>query len=263
LISSAEDGSLELTRDARPASAGGPTVVGILEGNRADTAFLATGDEADDAETVRSKRDELTKAIGRDAIVPDPDTYEDTSFYEALTTLYEAFKGENALRRAAEERAEELDTQVASLIQLNTDQKNDFDARAKELTDELAQVRADRDTHRADRDAAVEALRTEFDARRLQADADLTAERQQKATLERNLAELQARFRAQQARFGGGLAGPGELSTARQPDGRVLTAIPADEVVYIDLGRNRGLTLGLQFSVYSEATGIPADGRAK
>jgi hypothetical protein len=261
LITSTEDSSLELIREAKPGSAGGPTVVGILEENRAETAFLATGEEADDAETVRSKRDQLLEAIER--VVPDPDAYADMSFYDALSTLYEAFKGGDALRRAAEKRAADLDTQVASLMQGNADQKNDFDARAKELTDELAQVRAERDANRADRDAAIEALRAEFDARRLQADADLTAERQQKATLERNLAEVQARFRAQQERFGGGSAGPGELSTARQPDGRVLTAIPGDEVVYVDLGRERGVTLGLQFSVYSAATGIPADGRGK
>ena len=263
LISGTEASSLELIRDARPGSAGGPTVVGILEGNRAETAFLATGDETDNAETVRSKRNQLTEAIDRDGLVSDPEAYEDASFYEAMTTLYGAFKSENALRHAAEERVAELDAQVASLIQLNSDQKNDFDARAQELTDELAQVRADADAHRADRDAGIETLRSEFDARRLQADADLTRERQQKATLERNLAELKARFSAQQERFGGGLAGPGDLATARQPDGRVLTAIPGDAVVYIDLGQRQSLTLGLRFSVYSSDTGIPPDGQGK
>ncbi len=263
LISSKEDSSLELIRGARAGSAGGPTVVGILEENRGDTAYLATGDETDDAETVRSKRDRLLEAIDLDGVVANPEAYEDASFYEAMTTLYEGFKGEHALRLSAEGRVADLDTEVAGLIQLNADQRNDFDSRAKELSDELAQIRADRDAYRTDRDAAIEALRSEFDSRRLQADAELTRERQEKATLERNLAELQARYRTQQERFGGGLAGPADLATARQPDGRVLTAIPGDQVVYIDLGQEQGLTLGLRFSVYSQDADIPADGRGK
>jgi hypothetical protein len=59
------------------------------------------------------------------------------------------------------------------------------------------------------------------------------------------------------------MIGPQELSTARQPDGRILTAVPGDEVVYIDLGRNDRLVLGIAFAVYSADDGIPADGRAK
>jgi len=56
---------------------------------------------------------------------------------------------------------------------------------------------------------------------------------------------------------------PNELATARKPDGEILTAVPGDGVVYINLGRNNGLTLGLQFAVYSAETGIPANGVGK
>ncbi|UCE59112.1 MAG: hypothetical protein JSU63_16910 [Phycisphaerales bacterium] len=263
LISQAEQSSITLIGNARPSKQGGPTVVGILEGNRADTAFLASGNEADDAATIRAKRDQLVQIIQDDGFVPDPDSYFDLSFYEGMSTLYEGFKAENALRRAAEDRAAELDTRVASLIELNETQKSDFDARAKEFADDLVRIQEERDTSIAQRDAAVAELQREFEERRVQADAELTRERQDKATLEGNLAELRDRFRAQQQRFGGVLAGPDDLATAREPDGYVLTAIPGDEVVYIDLGREDNLTLGLQFSVYSSRLGIPADGQAK
>jgi len=263
LISRDEDSSLELIRDARPAGEGGPTVVGLLEGNRGETAFLATGERADDASTVRSKRDQILDAIVVDGIVPDTDSFEDASFHTAMTMLYQAFKSEHAQRTAVDERLAELDAQVATLIERNTEQKNDFDRRAKELSDELASLRADHEAYSAEREAAIADLQREFETRREQGTADLTRERERRAAMERNLAELQGRFQAQQERFGELMVGPEELATVRQPDGRVLTAIPGDEVVYIDLGREDGLTLGLQFSVYSSDTGIPADGRSK
>ena len=59
------------------------------------------------------------------------------------------------------------------------------------------------------------------------------------------------------------LIGPERLATARQPDGKILTAVPGDQVVYIDLGQKDTLTLGLQFTVYSAKTGIPPDGHGK
>ena len=263
LISRDQDSSLELIRNARPHSEGGPTVVGLLEQHRGDTALLATGERADDASSVRSKRDQLLDSIGVDAIVSEPDSYEDASFSSALSMLYEEFKSEHAQRAAMEERLTELDAQVATLVDRNMEQKNDFDKRAKELSDELASVRADHDSYRTERESAIADLQKEFDDRREQGTADLTRERERRASTEHNLTELQARFKAQQERFGELLVGPEELATAREPDGSVLTAIAGDDVVYIDLGREDGITLGLQFSVYSASTGIPVDGRSK
>ena len=52
-------------------------------------------------------------------------------------------------------------------------------------------------------------------------------------------------------------------TTARQADGRILTAFPGDDVVYIDLGAEDRLMLGLQFSVYSAEMGIPPNGQGK
>jgi len=263
LISPSEESSLTLVRNSRPSKEGGPTVVGILEQNRADTALVATGDTADDAATVRTKRDQLLETIARDQVVPDAGAFADASFYEGMTTLYEAFKSEHELRSAAEQRVVELDAELASMVQRNAEQKNDFDARAKKLADRLAEVEADRDAYRAEREASVAALETEFDEQRAQADADLTRERQRRTALESNLVDLRDRYRSLQHRLGAAQVGPDELGPARKADGIVLTAVPGDEVVYIDLGRDDRLTIGLQFSVYPAAEGIPADGRAK
>jgi hypothetical protein len=106
-------------------------------------------------------------------------------------------------------------------------------------------------------------MEREFDTRRQQSDADLTQERRRSAELEEQLTQAQNRFTELQEKLGSLMAGPQALSTAREPDGSVITAIPGDEVVYINLGRNERLVLGLRFAVYSADDGIPADGRAK
>lgn len=263
LISSNEKNSLDFVRDARPAQEGGPTVVGLIEGARKETALLATGNGEDDPETVRTKRDDLVATIISDDIVPKPRTYEGASLWDCLGGLYDSYKSERALRLTAEDRVAELEAEVANLVQLNADQKADFDERARQLGERLAQVEADREAYRKERDAAVEQLERQFEARIAQADADLTAERQKRLAIERDLQELRERFMAYQAKFGGLMLGPDEMATARQPDGKILTAVPGDPVVYIDLGRDDRMILGMRFSVYSAETGIPPGGEGK
>jgi hypothetical protein len=124
-------------------------------------------------------------------------------------------------------------------------------------------VEAARDEYRSQRDATLAQLEQEFETISDQNTAALTNERQMRQQCEENLTEAQERFRILRRRLGDMMVGPEELATARTPDGKILTAVPGDEVVYIDLGRKDGLTLGLQFAVYSADVGIPEDGRSK
>ncbi len=261
LISPAEQQSLKLIRTAQPS---GPTVVGLLEQARRETALLASGNEDDDPEAIRAKRNQWVEAIQNDEDeVPDAGAFTGVSLYEALMLLHQAYKNEHELLGEAQDHVETLDAEVARLVQLNADQKNGFDELSRDLRDQLVQSEAGRKACRTERDAGIQKLAEEFDARRAQCDADLTAERQRSAALVESLSELRRRYAAREERFGELLIGPEELATARQADGTVLMAMPGDDVVYIDLGREAGITLGLQFSVYSQDSGIPADGRAK
>jgi len=236
--------------------------VGLLEEARSQTATLTTG-EAVSAAEVRTKRDQLLRLIRSEGIVSKPDAFEDVSYHDALARLYEAFKAEHALRTTVEDRAAQLEAQVTQSVEAGTKLKNDFDKQARDTAQQLSQIEADRTAYRTDRDKGVEKLEREFEDGRKRNDADLTKERQQRASAEKRLVDLQKRIAAQQEKLGGLLIGPQKLATARQPDGKVLTAVPGDEVVYINLGRQHGLTLGLQFAVYSARTGIPEDGRGK
>ncbi len=260
LITSAEERSIPLVQTAR---AGGPTVVGLVEGARAETARLAVG-EADAAPaTVAGKLDQQLRTIQTERLVSDPARYEDLSYDQALSTLYAEFSTIYGLKREAADRVTELQAEVERLVEQTAQQKNELDTRARELGDQLAQEQAARAQYRADRDEEIVRIKEEYEQRHAEDSRDLTEARQRASLLEERVTLLQDRLQAMQEQFGELMIGPEPLATARRADGRVLTAIPGDDVVYIDLGQKQKLTLGLRFAVYSAETGIPADGRAK
>jgi FtsZ-binding cell division protein ZapB len=260
LISDAEHKSVTLFQAAKKE---GPTVVGLLEKARGETARLATGNAADDTATVRLKLDKILQAVRSERLVPQAEAYGDVSFQEALNMLYEVFGAQHAQLRAASERVAQLEGEVDRLGKSGAELRSDFERRARELSDQLAEVEADRATKLRERDETLTRLQRAFEEGKQQSDADVTKARQQVSALEEKRARLQERFAVYQEKFGELLIGPEELATARQPDGRILTAIPGDNVVYIDIGRRDSLVMGLQFGVYSAETGIPTDGRAK
>lgn len=262
LIAPAERNAVPLFKQARE---GGPTVVGLLEGARKDTAALATGNEMDDAAAVRAKLDDLLRTIRSDGFVSESEAqdYQDVSYHDALTMLYGEFGKNQALLADATDRVAQLEGEVDKLIEGNAQEKNNLDMRAQEISQQLADVEKDHTQYRRERDEQVAALERRNEDHRRQADADLTEERQRSAELDARVVELQQRTQALHEKFSGLMIGPQELGTARQPDGRILTAVPGDGVVYIDRGRNDRLVLGMIFAVYSAGDGIPADGRAK
>ena len=255
LISSSEERSVELFKSASPQR----TAVGLLEAARAQTAEVATGEKSDDAGAVASKRDELLRTIREDGVVSKPKRFDGTSYHEALTILYGAFKSENTLRTNAQDRVGQLEAEVDHLAKATNQQKNDFDQRAKELADQLAEAEAQRDQFRQQHTQQLADLGRDFEDRRQQTEVDLTKERQDNKALQDQVSKLEERLAA----ISEVLPGPKDMATARQADGRLLTAITGDDVVYINRGRQHRLTLGLRFAVYPAGAGIPVDGNAK
>ncbi|MCO6439255.1 MAG: hypothetical protein J5J06_19355 [Phycisphaerae bacterium] len=261
LITSSQRNAIPQFQEAKP---GGPTLAGLLEDARRQTAEIATGGEGgDNVATVRTKRDELVKMIERDRVTPDSGEYAGLSLLQVSRKLYESLKSSQLARTAAENRVAELEGQVDQQIQTNLAQKTEFEKRAQEMAGQVEEVETSRAAFRREQQEAKDKLQRDFEQRLQQNDTVLAQVRQSRATLEEENRELQERFRAQQAKFSELLVRPEELGTARKPDGMVLTAIPGDEVVYINLGRKDRLTLGLQFTVYTAEDGIPASGRGK
>jgi len=258
-----EDRSIEVVKTAKPASEGGPTVVGLLEQSRSQTAALATGVAGDDVATIRTKRNQLVGDIQTGKLLSDAAAFQDASFLDVSTKLYASYKSLHDKWKKAEESLVSLDDEVGKLRDASTAFKTDCDGRMKGLGDELAKVEADRNTTRKEREDGVAQIEGDFKKQSDQNTSELTKVRQTNQACQQQLAESRDRYGALREKLGGMIGGPGELSTARQPDGKVLTAIPGDPVVYINLGAQSALTLGLQFAVYSSETGIPADGRSK
>lgn len=261
--SAEEDRSIEVVKSAKPASEGGPTVVGLLEQSRSQTALLATGVPGDDVGTIRTKRNDLVSGIQSDKLIRDAAAFQDISFADLSAKVYASFKSLHEKWAKAEESLVSLDAEVGKLREAAAAFQTDCDGRMKDLGEQLAKVEADRNTARKERDDAVAQIEGDFKKQSDQNTSELTKVRQANQACQQQLAESRDRYGALREKLGGMIGGPGELSTARQPDGKVLTAIPGDKVVYVNLGAQSALTLGLQFAVYSSETGIPADGRSK
>ncbi|RJP42409.1 MAG: hypothetical protein C4547_00690 [Phycisphaerales bacterium] len=268
-ITAAEQRSIALAKEAKR---GGPTIAGLLEEARSVTAEIAVGDPAADAGVVRQKRDDLVSRI-KDQIVrmstADPSLvaeaakFDGASMIYATDGLFRLLQQEHDLRVEAQKRADDLNTRMDEAIAANTAQKADFDQRAAAMQAKLADIEQSRDQYRRERDAKIADLEKQYEELRNDCTATITAERQKKLDLEQRYGEMLARYTELQNKVGNLQVSPQQLATARNGDGVILTAVPGDDAVYIDLGRRDALILGMRFAVYSSKTGIPADGRAK
>ncbi len=268
-VTAGEERSIALAKEAKR---GGPTIVGLLEAARAQTAEIAIGDPAADAGVVRQKRDELIGRIkdqisrmsGNDpTLATEAAKFDGASMMYATEGLFRLLQTEHDLRVEAQQRADSLNTRLDEAIAANTAQKADFDQRASAMQAKLADIEQSRDQYRTERDAKIGELEKQYEDLRNDCTATITAERQKKLDLEQQKAEMLARYTELQNKLGNLQVSPAQLATARNGDGVILTAVPGDEAVYIDLGRRDSLILGMRFAVYSSKTGIPADGRAK
>ncbi|MFH0981176.1 MAG: hypothetical protein V2A79_06535 [Planctomycetota bacterium] len=233
------------------------------EAERAATATAAAGEPAATPEVVKTKLAELCVRIAEDKSVPDAAAFRETSYLQALTTLLELFKGQGQKLAQALEHNQALGDQVDQLASVNTTQKTAFDEQVTDVAGKLDDLKTAGEDYAKTRDREIDG----FDRKLADADARANADIQRmREELKRMLAkfdELQNRYGELKERLGELQIRPQELITARQADARVVTAKPGEPVVYIDIGRDAGLVLGLQFAVYSAATGIPADGQAK
>jgi len=259
-VNSQQERSIDLIKSA---NAGGPTMVGLLEEARSTTAQLATGEGTDAPAAVKTKRDQVIAAIKADGLVANPETFADLSYHQALTQLYESFKAAQNVRKAAETRMAQLEAQMTAMVEAETTLKAEFEKNARSMSEQLAQAEAERTAYRSERDKQIETIQKNQDEAQKRHDAELTTARQDKLTAEQETGAVQKRLTTFQTKVGGLMPGPQKLSTARKPDGQILTAAPGERVVYINLGRKDALTLGMPFAVYSAQTGIPADGKPK
>ena len=259
LITSSEARDLEIVKKASPDQ----TVVGLIEDQRSRTADAATGTGGDDAATVISKRDAFIDSVIADRVVQNPRQYRGASLLDAAQLIYTEFKTNHQILADTKTRMDEQNDRLSQLIATNAEQQSAFAQQAEGLQQKLIDAEQDAAQRIESRSAAVIEIERKYDSERARADSTLSEARNARARAEDRLGTIQERYDHLVSRVADVVIRPGQLTTARKPDGRILLAVPGDEVVYIDLGRNAQLTLGLQFAVYSKETGIPPDGQGK
>ncbi|MCH7702963.1 MAG: hypothetical protein IID37_14870 [Planctomycetes bacterium] len=261
LVSSSE--KQELQDYFGRASSRGPTVVGLLEEARAATAELATGNAADNPEVVRTK---VAEALGRvvdDGLVAAPEAFAAVDLVAAFSQMYDAFRTERSARESAEEQLSDLARERDELAFTAQALQADFDDQVVSLREEFNSETRSHEQYRTDRDASfarADERIVEFRQQAAKQSQDFRAER---AGLMHTIDELQTRYAACRDELGHLQISPQQLVTARSGDAVVLTAAAGDDVIYIDLGKDDRIVLGMQFAIYSADTGIPASGRAK
>lgn len=232
---------------------------------REELTELAVGAAEDDLDTAVSKVKNLLARIRNDRLVPEASAFDDpaTGLLPAMTSLYEAYRGERKSLLAAGAELDRLQSEVEGLAQGRTQREQAFEEKEEELVAQVQGLERDLADYRAQRDAEIDAFESRIEELRQQNSRDLQEQRTEIAALRQELAEYKSRCQEWQAKFGELQITPEPLLTARQGDGRVLTAKAGEDVVYIDLGRKHRITRGMQFAVYPSDAGIPADGRAK
>lgn len=260
LVSSRERQAVALYKEARK---GGPTVVGLLNDARRTALELSIGDPDADVGAIRTKLGDALNQIRTDDLVSRASSFSNLSYHESLTKLYGEFKTEQGLRLRAEEQLAAVEQEKDALAQASIEQRDAFDRQTREVAEQLSTVESERGKVVKEQADRVAALEQEYKQRRQQSETELTQERSTSERFRKQVVSLEQRVSVFQRRFAGILPGPAQMATAREPDGRILKAIPGDDVVFIDLGRGDNLSLGLRFAVYSAGRNIPVDGRAK
>jgi hypothetical protein len=258
-VSGEEERSIDLIKGASQAT----TMVGILEAERSSTAELATGDGANTAAVVRDRRDALVRRITTDNIVSSNTAYAGQSLVGIAERLYEELRSKSDALTEAQTTVATLQDTVDRHVAANTAQKADYDQRAEASQTLAVQSEQGRSEAAARFTEANARAQADYNQSLEAKDAAAAKLASEKAAAEKTSVAQRARIDALAEKLGELDVKPQTLSTARVADGTVLQAVPGDKMVYISLGENDRLVLGMQFSVYSYKTGIPADGRGK
>ena len=242
---------------------GGPTVVGLVEQARAETAKLATGSADDNAETVKNRFAEVNRRIIDEGLVPDPRAFEIASLTESLTTLYAAYTSLHQKWQEVSNRADDQTQQIKVLSDAADKQRSDFETRAADIAKQFVDITSQWEEYRAQREEQITGFKKDYEDFQQKSSRGNEELKYAKDRLDKDLTELKQRFAELQQKLGELQISPVPLQTLREADGVILAAKAGEDVVYINLGQDAHLTLGLQFAVYTSDTGIPADGKGK
>ncbi len=224
-----------------------PDLVKQLRNNQLDLFWDSVKKDSVENDEIR---DDLTKVVQRPLL-------------DALESLYDLYKAEKEAKRQNRATIEELNSRIEGLIETSEKLREDFDQIAGELRARLAAIEdewAGFRKQKEDEFSAIEKAGQQRADQRLKAEQKL---RGQIRALGDELAKREARAKELQGKLREFQILPQARMAARQADGKILMAKPGEESVFIDLGADDHLVLGMRFAVYPPDTGIPSSGVSK
>ncbi|MBN1513919.1 MAG: hypothetical protein JXB13_18020 [Phycisphaerae bacterium] len=239
------------------------TVVGLLEQDRARTAELASGQPDHTPAAVKSELDAVVDRIRSEKLVSDTSSFGGASAVGALRSLYGEFTNLHTRCTDAENQVRELTDEVKSLADASATRRNEFDAQSAAVAQKLDEISREWERLQEDHRKQIAEFEKDLEDFRQDASRNIKELSLKRDSFEKDLTDIQQKYSDLRKKLGELQITPVPLQTLRQPDGLVLTAKAGEDVVYINLGQDAQLTLGLQFAVYSPDTSIPADGQSK
>ena len=252
-----------LPQFAQASAQPGQTLADLLESARARTAKVAVGDETRDAATVEAMLAAQIERISADPRIEDPAVFAGASYDAALTTLFDLFRAAADARTEVQNGLNQLTAELESLRQSHAEARGTFEKHTEDLKTQVASITQDKTQYSRQRDTEIDDFEQQLDAIRQQCSDDIQRQREVNQQLKNKYEQTLAQLQELKDKLGQSQIRPVELATAREGDGVILDAKPDDDAVYINLGADDQLTLGLEFAVYDALTGIPADGHAK
>lgn len=248
-------------------AAGGSLGSSIITGSKSMIASL-TGDNTMTADAAVAALESAVAEVREAGKVPDPSAYTNSvgatniikrlqqDYSEKLDQLNET---QNALEKANQELESARQAHDA-LVKKVDDFMKKVDAQVKE-------VQVAKSNYETEKNSEVAATTQKIAEIR----ASLNDYREQTDKMKQEFASAYSKSRKlidEQQAVIADIKGPEPnaarpLYSARKPIGRVLRTLPGNSLLYIDLGRQDGVSLGMTFSVYSENEAIPVNGRGK
>lgn len=241
----------------------GSTMGDLLESARARTAKAAVGDESQRPDAVEAALRAQIERISADQRIDDPSIFAAASYDGALAAMYDLFRAEADASDEAQEGLDKLTNEVEALRETRSAALSKFENETGDLKEQVASIGQDKSRYSQERDAEIDDFEAQLDKIRQQCADDIQRQREVNQQLESQYEQTLAQLQELKDKLGQSQIRPVALATARQADGEILDAKSNDNIVYISLGADDRITLGLEFAVYDALSGIPVDGQAK
>lgn len=243
------------------------SLVGVLNDERAAAIKLIAGEQTDAQQPELAAAEQLVTntldRIAKEQRVADASLYTtDTDLKTVVDRLYDEYlRAADALKAARAENDELKQRELARLEERAEEQRSYADAAAN-LSRRVESIQQDYNVSVGERQSHIDELNTEITQLREQAESELNQATQQIAKLDDQvlkLGRILVDVREKQAK----VFEQDPTALIRDMDGKVIEAVPAAGIAYVNLGRKDRVVVGLTFEVYPPTGRINADGSGK